>query len=104
MVLSSLQRSHLGRAWYAIREDEVAAQASGVPLADYKALVFAIGGFIAGLGGSLLAHQYTYISPDIFDTTVSMLALTVVVLGGLGSSLGAIIGALILVGLPELFR
>jgi branched-chain amino acid transport system permease protein len=103
-LVALLQRSHLGRGWYAIREDEIAAQASGIPLADYKSLVFAIGGAIAGLGGSLLAHYYTYISPDIFDTTISMLGLTVVVLGGMGSSFGTILGALILVGAPELFR
>jgi branched-chain amino acid transport system permease protein len=103
-LVTLLQRSHLGRAWYAIRDDEVAAQSSGIPLADYKSLAFAIGGFIAGLGGSLLAHDYTYISPDIFDATISVMALTIVVLGGMGSSFGAIIGALILVGAPELFR
>lgn len=103
-VVTLLQRSHLGRGWYAIREDETAAQSSGVPLADYKSLVFAIGGVIAGLAGSLLAHYYTYISPDIFDTTISMLGLTIVVLGGMGSSFGAILGALILVGAPEYFR
>lgn len=52
----------------------------------------------------MLAHDYTYISPDIFDATISVMALTIVVLGGMGSSFGAIIGALILVGAPELFR
>jgi branched-chain amino acid transport system permease protein len=103
-LVTLLQRSHLGRAWYAIREDEIAAQSSGIPVRDYKALVFAIGGFIAGLGGSLLAHQYTYISPDMFDTTISMLGLTIVAMGGMGSPFGAILGALVLVGLPELFR
>jgi len=104
LLVTRLQNSHLGRAWYAIREDEIAARSSGIPLTDYKALVFAIGGCIAGLAGSLLAHQYTYISPDIFDLTVSTLALTIVVMGGMGSSFGAILGALILVGTPELFR
>jgi branched-chain amino acid transport system permease protein len=103
-LVTRLQRSHLGRGWYAIREDEVAAQSSGVPLTDYKSLVFAIGGLIAGLAGSLLAHQYTYISPDIFDITISTLALTIVVLGGIGSSFGVVLGALILIGAPELFR
>src|SRR5690349_16281435 len=86
-LVTTLQQSHLGRAWYAIREDEIAAQTSGVPLADYKSLVFALGGTIAGLAGSLLAHQYTYISPDIFNLTISTLALTIVVLGGMGQFL-----------------
>jgi branched-chain amino acid transport system permease protein len=103
-LVNRLQRSHLGRAWYAIREDEIAAQVAGVPLTDYKSLVFALGGCIAGLAGSLLAHQYTYISPDIFTFTISTLALTIVVLGGMGSSFGVVLGALVLVGTPELFR
>lgn len=103
-LVTRLQRSHLGRAWYAIREDELASQSSGVPLADYKSLVFAVGGFIAGLGGSLLAHEYTYISPDIFTIAISTLALTIVVMGGMGSTLGAVIGSAVLVGAPELFR
>ena len=83
-----LQRSHLGRAWRAIREDEIGAQAFGVPLAGYKALVFALGGIIAGLGGSLLAHQYGYLHPDLFDVSVSILALTIVVLGGMANVYG----------------
>jgi branched-chain amino acid transport system permease protein len=103
-LVTRLQGSHLGRAWYGIREDEIAAQSSGVPLADYKSLAFAIGGFIAGLAGSLLAHQYTYISPDIFTFAISSLVLTIVVLGGMGSTIGAVIGSAILVGTPELFR
>jgi branched-chain amino acid transport system permease protein len=103
-IVTRLQRSHLGRAWYALREDEIASQSSGVPLADYKSLVFAIGGFIAGLAGSLLAHEYTYISPDLFNLSISTLALTIVVLGGMGSAIGAVIGAVILVGAPEFFR
>lgn len=103
-LVGALQRSHLGRAWRAIREDEVGAQSFGVPLAGYKALVFVAGGLIAGLAGSLLAHQYTYISPDIFGVSISILALTIVVLGGMANILGALLGALVLLGVPELFR
>lgn len=103
-IVVQMQRSHIGRAWRAIREDETAAQASGIPVATYKTLVFAIGGFIAGLGGSLLAHQYTYISPDVFNISISILVLTIVVLGGLANTLGAIVGTIVLVGGPELFR
>lgn len=103
-LLLLLQRSQLGRAWTAIREDEVAAQSSGVPVSSYKSLAFAIGGFAAGLAGSLLAHQYTYISPDIFNVSLSVLVLTIVVLGGLANVLGAVLGAIVLVGAPELFR
>jgi branched-chain amino acid transport system permease protein len=103
MVLG-LQRSHLGRAWRGVREDEIAAEAFGVPLAEYKTLAFALGAFIAGLAGSLLAHQYSYISPDVFTVLISIQMLTIVVMGGLANVLGAIVGATVLVGAPELFR
>ena len=99
-----LQRSHLGRAWRAIREDEVAAQASGVQLAGHKSLAFAIGAFLAGIAGSLLAHQYAYINPEIFGVDVSVLALTMVVLGGMSNVVGTLLGAIVLVGGPELLR
>ncbi|MEO7010340.1 MAG: branched-chain amino acid ABC transporter permease, partial [Caldimonas sp.] len=99
-----LQRSHLGRAWRAIREDEVAAQASGVQLAGHKSLAFAIGAFIAGIAGSLLAHQYAYINPEIFGVDISVLALTMIVLGGMSNVVGTILGAIVLVGGPELLR
>jgi branched-chain amino acid transport system permease protein len=99
-----LQRSHLGRAWRAIREDEVAAQASGVQLAGHKSLAFAIGAFLAGIAGSLLAHQYAYINPEIFGVDVSVLALTMIVLGGMSNVVGTLLGAIVLVGGPELLR
>jgi branched-chain amino acid transport system permease protein len=99
-----LQRSHLGRVWRSIREDEIAAQATGVEVSGYKALAFAVGAFVAGLAGSLLAHQYTYISPDIFGVPISLLALTIVVLGGMSNVWGAVLGAVVLIGAPELFR
>jgi len=99
-----LQRSHLGRGWRAIREDEVAARSCAVPGSGYKSLAFALGAFVAGLGGSLLAHQYTYVSPDMFGVLVSVLALTIVVAGGMASVVGAVAGAVVLVGAPELFR
>lgn len=98
------QRSHLGRAWRSIREDEVAARSLGVESTSYKALAFALGAFMAGLAGSLLAHQYTFISPDIFDVPTSILAFTIVVLGDMSSVVGAIAGTIVLVGGPELFR
>ncbi len=99
-----LQRSHLGRAWRAIREDEIAAQASGVQLAGHKALAFALGAFIAGVAGSLLAHHYAYINPEIFGVDISVLALTMIVLGGMSNVIGTILGAIVLVGGPELLR
>ena len=103
-LIVGLQRSHLGRVWRSIRDDEVAAQASGVRITSYKSLAFAIGAFVAGIGGSLLAHQYMYISPDIFGVDVSVLAMTIVVLGGMANVPGTILGAIVLVGGPEFFR
>lgn len=99
-----LRRSHLGLAWRAIREDEVAAASFGIPVRRYKALAFALSSMIAGFGGSLLAHQYSFINPSVFGVVVSVQALTIVVLGGLSNVAGAAVGAAILVGLPELFR
>lgn len=99
-----LQSSQLGRAWRSIRDDEVAARSMGVAPSGYKSLAFAVGAFIAGLGGSLLAHQYSFIAPEVFGFQISLLALTIVVLGGMSNNLGTILGAAILVGAPELFR
>ncbi len=99
-----LVRSPLGRTWRAIREDEVAAQAFGINLNRYKALAFAASAGIAGVSGAFTAHMYTYINHQTFTNTTSTLALTVAILGGLGNIVGAIIGALVLTLLPEVFR
>jgi branched-chain amino acid transport system permease protein len=99
-----LQKSFLGKIWSAIGSDEVALSSAGVRPGDYKALAFAVGSFIAGLAGSLLAHQYNYIDPTLFTADLSMLALTTIVLGAMASPFGAVLGALVLVGAPELLR
>ncbi|WP_114814893.1 ABC transporter permease [Paraburkholderia kururiensis] len=99
-----LLRSHLGRTWRAIREDDVAARAYGVRPNRYKAMAFACGGLSAGIGGAIAAHLYSYINYQTFDSQVSILGLTMVILGGLGNVPGAIVGSVALVGLPELFR
>jgi branched-chain amino acid transport system permease protein len=96
--------SHLGRTLRAVREDEIAAQSYGVNLDRYKALAFAFGGFAAGVAGAITAHLYSYLNSQTFDSQLSLLALTMVMLGGMGNVLGAILGAVVLVGLPELFR
>jgi branched-chain amino acid transport system permease protein len=104
LLQSRLLASHLGRAWRAIREDEVAARSYGVAANRYKTLAFAFGGFGAGIGGAVTAHLYSYIDYQTFNAQLSILALTMVILGGLGNVLGAILGAVVLMGLPELFR
>ena len=104
LVQVRLLHSHLGRTWRAIREDDVAARAYGIRPNRYKAMAFAFGGLAAGVAGAIAAHQYSYINYQTFDSQVSILALTMVILGGLGNVIGAIAGAAALIGLPELFR
>jgi ABC-type branched-subunit amino acid transport system permease subunit len=99
-----LVRSPLGRTWRAIREDDIAAQSYGINLNRYKALVFAASAFIAGLSGAFTAHMYTFINHETFNNTTSILLLTMVILGGMGNMLGAVVGALALTVLPEIFR
>ena len=108
IVLAALQTrllgSHVGRTLRAIRDDDVAARSYGISLDRYKGLAFAFGGFGAGISGGITAHLYSYINFETFNAQVSLLALTMVILGGMGNVLGAILGAVALVGLPELFR
>jgi branched-chain amino acid transport system permease protein len=108
VVLALLQArllgSHLGRSFRAIRDDDIAARSYGLSLNRYKSLAFIFGGFAAGVSGGIAAHLYSYINHETFNTQQSILALTVVILGGLGNVVGAIVGAVALVGLPELFR
>jgi branched-chain amino acid transport system permease protein len=108
VVLALLQGrllgSHLGRSFRAIRDDDIAARAYGLSLNRYKSLAFIFGGFVAGISGGIAAHLYSYINHETFNTQQSILALTVVILGGLGNVSGAIIGSVALIGLPELFR
>ncbi len=99
-----LLASPLGRTWRAIREDDVAAQAYGINLTRYKALVFAVSALIAGVSGAFTAHMYTFINHETFTATTSILALTMVILGGMGNMVGAVVGAVLLTALPEVFR
>ena len=104
LLIGQLSRSHLGRSFRAIREDETAALTCSIRTDHYKALVFGLGAGIAGLGGALIAHFYGYISYDSFLARESILALTMVVLGGMSSVPGAFIGSLALIGIPEFLR
>jgi branched-chain amino acid transport system permease protein len=99
-----LLRSHLGRSWRAVRDDEVAARSYGLSPRRYKALAFLFGGFSAGLAGAVSAHLFSFIDRNTFGSDLSILALTIVILGGLGNIAGALLGALLLVALPEAFR
>ncbi|MDQ1579318.1 MAG: branched-chain amino acid transport system permease protein livM [Microbacteriaceae bacterium] len=104
LVMWRIRRSHLGKVISSVGSDEVAALASGVRGRDYKALAFAISAFFAGIGGSLLAHQYTYIDPTIFSMLMSLLVVTIVIMGGVGLPYGAVVGSIILIGAMELLR
>jgi branched-chain amino acid transport system permease protein len=107
-VLAALQfrllRSHLGRVLRAVRDDDVAARSYGIGLDRYKGLAFAVGSFAAGVSGAITSHLYSYINHETFNAQLSILALTIVILGGMGNVIGAIVGAVLLVGLPEVFR
>jgi branched-chain amino acid transport system permease protein len=99
-----LVRSPLGRIWRAIREDDIASQAYGISLNRYKALAFSASAFVAGLSGAFTAHMYTFINHETFANSTSILGLTMAILGGMGNILGAVVGAVVLTVLPELFR
>jgi branched-chain amino acid transport system permease protein len=103
-VCVRLSRSRIGRAWVAIREDELAASCAGIPVLQLKLLAQGCGGAIAGLAGAIFAAKQGTITPDSFDFILSVMILAMVVLGGLGSIRGTIVGALLLGTLPELLR
>jgi branched-chain amino acid transport system permease protein len=104
VAISLLDRSRIGRAWVAIREDEVAAAAMGVPVIRMKLTAFVIGACTAGVGGVVFAQQINTISPGTFGIIQSVLILCMVVIGGMGSIPGALLGAAIIVLVPEVFR
>jgi branched-chain amino acid transport system permease protein len=93
-----------GQALLALREDELAAEAVGIPTTRYKVAAFALGAGVAGIAGSLFAHYITYLSPENFTVRESMLALTMLIVGGRGNVLGSMAGAALLVALPEALR
>jgi len=103
-VVRRLQDSRLGRAWMALREDEVACQAMGIDKWKTKLSAFGLGATWAGLGGVMFAAKTTFINPASFTIWESIIILCVVVLGGMGSILGVICGAMILILLPEYLR
>ena len=95
LVARRLDNSHVGRAWTAIREDEQAAIAMGIPLVRMKLMAFAIGASFAGAMGTIFAAKQTFVNPDSFTFMESIGVLAMVILGGMGSIPGAILGATI---------
>jgi branched-chain amino acid transport system permease protein len=99
-----LERSRLGRAWMAVRDDEDVAQALGINLVKVKLLAYGLGAAFAGLSGSIFAVMLTSVYPSSFQLLVSINVLALIIVGGMGSLPGVVVGALALVGLPELLR
>lgn len=103
-VAIRLNNSRLGRAWFAMQEDEDVAEATGVHLVRTKLLAFAIGATFAGMAGQLYAARQINIFPENFTLFVSIDALALIIVGGIGSPAGIVLGALALKGLPEVLR
>jgi len=103
-VVRRLEDSRIGRAWIALREDETACQAMGIDKTKTKLSAFALGATWAGMGGVVFAAKTTFINPSSFTIWESIIILCVVVLGGMGSIVGIICGAMVLILLPEYLR
>jgi len=99
-----LENSRLGRAWMAVRDDEDVAQALGINLVKVKLLAYGLGAAFAGLAGSIFAVMLTSIYPSSFQLLISINVLALIIVGGMGSLPGVMVGAVALVGLPELLR
>lgn len=104
VILRNLKYSTHGRAIIAIREDEIAAESMGVNLVKYKVIAFVLGAGFAGIAGGLFAHSQQFLHPNNFNFMWSVVILVMVILGGLGSLTGSLIGALIITVLPELLK
>lgn len=100
----NLQRSRVGRAWMAIRDHDIAARVMGVDLVRYKLFAFMVSSFIVGIAGALISLQIRFVNIDVFALILSIEALAIIILGGLGSIAGAILGAIFLSLLPEAIR
>jgi branched-chain amino acid transport system permease protein len=99
-----LQHSRLGRAWVAIREDEIAAKAMGINTRNMKLLAFSMGASFGGISGAMFASFQGFVSPESFSLMESIVILAMVVLGGIGHIPGVILGAVLLAALPEILR
>lgn len=104
IAVRRLNYSRIGRAWEAIREDETAAELMGVNTFMYKLLAYAMGALFGGLAGAFFSARMRFVSPESFTFLESAMVLAMVVLGGMGSIPGVILGALALIALPEVFR
>jgi branched-chain amino acid transport system permease protein len=104
VTLYRLVRSSTGRAILALRDDEIAAESMGINVAHYKVVAFVVSSFFAGVAGGLFAHYQGFIDPNSFNFTRSVEVVIMVVVGGMGSLSGAVLGAILVTVLPELLR
>jgi branched-chain amino acid transport system permease protein len=104
IICHRLELSRIGRAWMAIREDEIAAKAMGINTRNMKLLAFGMGATFGGVAGAMFAAFQTFVSPESFSLMESVMIVAMVVLGGMGYLPGVILGALLLAALPEVLR
>ena len=104
LICYRLERSRIGRAWMAIREDEIAAKAMGINTRNMKLLAFGMGATFGGVAGVMFAGYQSFITPEAFSLQESIMIVAMVVLGGIGHIPGVIVGALLLAALPEVLR
>jgi branched-chain amino acid transport system permease protein len=104
LAAKNITRTRLGRAWIALRDRDVAAEALGVNLTLYKVIAFAVSAFYAGVAGGLYAYVMGYINPEHFTIMLSVEYLTIIIVGGLGSILGSLLGAIFIVLTPEIIK
>ncbi len=103
-AITNLMRSTYGRGFIAVKDDEIAAEAMGINTTKFKVTAFILGAFFAGVAGGLYSHFLRYINPEDFNFLKSVEIVAMVILGGMGSTLGVVIAAVVLTILPELLR
>jgi branched-chain amino acid transport system permease protein len=101
LVAKNIARTKIGRSFVAIRDRDIAAEAMGISLAKYKIMAFAISAFYAGVAGCLMAYYQKWIVPGNFDISLSIAYIAIIVLGGMGTILGSILGAILITGIPH---
>ncbi|MBO6804997.1 MAG: branched-chain amino acid ABC transporter permease, partial [Thalassospira sp.] len=103
-VTLRLRKLPIGRAWEALREDEIACRSLGINPTNTKLSAFAIGAMFGGFAGAFFATRQGFISPESFTFLESAVILAIVVLGGMGSQIGVVLAAIVMIGFPEMFR
>ncbi|SHJ77122.1 amino acid/amide ABC transporter membrane protein 2, HAAT family [Dethiosulfatibacter aminovorans DSM 17477] len=104
LAIYAIVRSKMGRAFMAIRDDALAATLMGIEVTRYKVISFVISAMIAGLGGSFYVHMVRFIDPNTFNFDISILIVSIIILGGMGSMRGIFLGAILLISFPEILR